>query len=96
MSLEDVSNLYDVFKEVYAVLSLTDTEIVEKIPDNIFQNILEYASQSNIEPEVDTNLDLSEQKISNESKSFLSILWYKYMCTEEDKAEITKKWATSD
>jgi hypothetical protein len=94
--MEVSPNFYDVFKEVYAVLSLTENEFVEKIPDSIFQSIISYASKSDIEPHLDVNKELAEQDISDESKSILSILWYEYVCKGEEKTNIAKKWLKND
>ena len=75
---------------------MTDKELIKKIPDSIFQSIISYASKSEIEPHLDMNKELVEQDISDESKSFLSVLWYEYICEGEEKANIAKKWLNNE
>jgi len=93
--MKNEQNFYEVFKEVYSVLSLTDNELVSKIPDRIFQSIVEYASKSDAQPYIDMDKEINEQKISDEAKSILSILWYEYMCDNEEKQDIAKMWFNS-
>ncbi len=85
----------DVLKEVYAILSFADENMVSKIPDDIFQDIITNAAMSDYEPKIDMNKSLDEQDISNESKSFLTALWYKYMADDDEKSDIAKIWSSN-
>jgi len=75
-------NVHDVFKEVFSTLSLSDNEVLSKIPDDVLQKIMNYASGSYLEPSLDLDKPLAEQKISEESKNILAVLWQLYMYEE--------------
>ena len=65
--------------EVYTALSYSDNEVIDKIPDDVLRKIINYSSNSDLEPKLDLDKPLEEQNISEESKSILAILWQLYM-----------------
>lgn len=75
-------NVHDVFKEVFTALSFSDKEVLNKIPDEILRKIMNYASGSDLEPNLDLDKPLIDQNISDESKSILAVLWQIYMVEE--------------
>ena len=77
--MEKAKNVKDIFKEVYTALSLSSEEVVEKIPDNVFQKIIDFASDSTLMPNFNLEEPLIEQNISEESKNILAVLWQLYM-----------------
>ncbi len=77
--MENDLKVYDIFKEVYATLTYSDSEVISKIPDHILQKIMLFAANSNIEPAIDVDKELSEQSISEEAQSILAVLWQLYM-----------------
>ncbi len=91
--MDNQINLDDAFKEVYTVLTFSDSSITSKIPDEVYRSIIEHAANSNLEPVIDTNKDLLDQAISEEGKDLLSIIYYSFVCNEEEKKNLFKIWS---
>ena len=85
--------LDDAFKEVYTVLTFTDQSITDKIPNDVYHSIVEHAANSNLEPEIDINKDLLDQNISEEGKDLLAIIYYSFVCNDEEKKDLFKVWS---
>ena len=92
MYMNNLINLDDVFKEVYSVLTFSDQAITDKIPTEIYQDILERAANSTLEPKIDMDKSLLEQDISQEGKDLLSLLYYSFVCNEEEKKNLFRIW----
>ena len=45
---------------------------------------------------IDKNKSLKDQKILSETKDLISILYYQYIATEEEKKELIKIWKHND
>ena len=91
--MDNQISLDDAFKEVYTVLTFSDDAVTSKIPDEVFRSIVEHASNSSIEPNIDTEKDLLDQDISEEGKDLLSIIYYSFICNEEEKKDLFKLWS---
>lgn len=78
------------FKEVYEVLKFTDTELLEKVP-NSFKRFIEENMDRQYNKKINTDLTLEEQKLSNETKEILALIYRSYWASEEEKAEFYEK-----
>lgn len=86
----------NICKEVFVVLSNFNKEVIQKIPDNIFKILMDGAADSTINVNIDISKDINEQKISQESKELISILYYKYIAEADEKKELIKLWEIND
>ena len=79
-----------VYSEVYEILNILGEEYKNSIPEKLYKFIKENRSQ-NYKFEYDTNISLSEQKVTRKTVAFLCMLHCNYWCkSEEEKAQITK------
>lgn len=86
----------DVYKEVFVVLSNFSKEIIQKIPDELFRQLADFAADSEIEVKIDMNKGIEEQLISQESKDMLSLIYYKYIADDNEKKELIKVWESNE
>jgi len=86
----------DVYKEVLIVLSYFNEEIIKKIPSSVFGKLLELAADSELEVNIDVEKSIEEQNISEESKSMISLLYYKYIADDEEKKELISVWKNNE
>jgi len=78
----------DIYSELLGVISTLDEEEIEKIPDNVLDNIIEN-SNSKYMPEYESCRDFFENnEISDESKIFILNFFIRYICDSEEKAEL--------
>ena len=82
----------DVAKETLDILKYFDANIVSKIPINFLNLLSELAQKSNKVVNIDKNKKLKEQNISEESKDLISLIYYNYIATGEEKEKILKIW----
>lgn len=82
----------DVAKETITVLNYFNTEFVSKIPSNVLEGLKEVANKSSLTFNIKQNKKLAEQKISEETKDLISLIYYSYIATEEQKKELKKTW----
>ena len=75
--------------EVSVILKNMDKFLVSKIPENVKKKIEEDKSQ-NYKFEYNFNKGLSEQKMLKTTKLYLTMLFLRFLCTEEEKKEILK------
>lgn len=85
----------DICKEVFVVLSHFDNKILRKIPDKLFNMLIESASYSSKNVYFDMNKPLKNQNISNEAKDFISLIYYDYLVDADEKKEIHNYWSSS-
>jgi len=86
----------DICKEVYTVLSYFDIDVLSEIPDYVLKKIVELAAESEKDFSIDTECDLLNQNISEESKDLIALLYYSYIANEEEKNEIMKAWEENE
>ncbi len=89
----EISNIA---KETIEVLNHFDEEFTSKISKTFLNNLYELSKNSNIKVIIDENKELKDQNISEECKDLLSILYYKYIATEEEKTDIIEIWKNND
>lgn len=82
----------DVYKEALILMSLFHKDLVSKIPENVWQVLLEIAAESNKEFYFDVTKSLEEQNISEECKDIISLIYYNCVASSEDKKEIYEFW----
>ena len=87
-----MQDMSDTAMEVITVLEYTDNSICYKIPDRFINELKKLAETSNKKIEIDETRSLNEQKISEESKDLLALIYYSYIADEEEKKKIVKKW----
>ena len=85
----------DVYKEVFVVLSYFNETVIKKIPSTVFNEIIDFAADSNLEVEIDVTKKLKDQNISEESKSIISLIYYKYI-VDDEKQEVINIWREND
>lgn len=86
----------NVFKETLTVLSYCENNLIEKIPNKVLQKMSDFAADSDVSYFIDKNLDLSEQKLSEECKDLLALIYYDYVAEPNEKIEILKKWKENE
>ena len=86
----------DVAKETLEVLKYFDLDFIAKISGKFLMNLKKLSEKSNIIVTIDQNLKLKDQKISNECKDLISIIYYKYIATEEEKRTIIDIWNNNE
>ena len=91
--MDNQISLDDAFKEVYTVLTFSDSSITSKIPDDVYRSIVEHAANSNLEPVIDSNKELLDQAISEEGKDLLAIIYYSFVCDAEEKKDLFRIWS---
>lgn len=82
----------NIYKEVLITLAYFDEELIKKIPDKVFENLKELAGESEEDFYINTEKDLENQDISEESKDLISLIYYDYIADEQEKKEIMKSW----
>ncbi len=86
----------DVAKEIIELLKYLDSKFTSKIPEDVISKFKELATNSSLEVKIDIDKKLASQQISNEAKDIISILYYKYIATEEEKKELINIWKSND
>ena len=94
--METMVDKKDVYKEVLIVLSNFNEEIVQKIPESVFSELVKLAADSKIEVNIDVNKKLEEQNISQECRDIISLIYYKYIADDDEKKEIIKIWSSNE
>lgn len=77
----------EVYSEVYAILNLMSFDMINKIPEKIWQNIEEKRDKGN--PVKIT--DMGKYQVSEEANKILAVLYKNYFATEEEKKIIEAK-----
>ena len=77
MEIEELDN--DVAKEVFMVLSVMDNKLLNTIPKEILEEIIEKAADSKKTILLDPKKELKDQKITEEAKDFISLLYCFYI-----------------
>ena len=89
--MEIVKDLKQALKESYVVLNTLDSNSLNKIPNNII-NFIKENMDDKYDFKIDYSKNLSYQNLSNTTLGIISIIYSKYLCSEEEK----KKWETYD
>ena len=86
----------NVAKETIEVLKYFDLSFVSKISSNFLKHLQELAEKSDITVTIDKNLKLKDPKISSECKDLISMMYYEYIATEEEKKKIADIWKNNE
>jgi len=73
---QSISN--DAAKEFIMLLAYCDKSFIDKIPDDILNNLSSLAADSNKDFYIDETKPLMEQNFSNECKDLLSDMYFEY------------------
>ena len=96
MQGKKIQGINDIYKEVLIVLSNMSDEIVEKIPDQVFDELNNLAADSKKDFYIDTSKDIDEQNISREAQNLISLIYYNYIADENEKKEIYNNWKENE
>lgn len=80
----------DICNEVLSVLSMCQEEILEQLPQEVFEKLRSFAADSNIEIFINTDKELLDQNISQESKDLIALIYIQYVANEKEKVELQK------
>ncbi len=86
----------DIYKEVLMVLTNLNSELVQKIPEKVFNKLIELAADSDMRVVIDTTKPIEEQNISEESKDIISLIYYNCIADEKEKKELIEIWNYND
>ncbi len=82
--------------ETLYVLKHCDKSFVSKIPNQILKNLKQMAKGCSKQITLLPNKKLKEQNISEETKDFISGLYYTYIANPQEKKDILNIWQQND
>ena len=86
----------DTAYETLYILNHCDKEFISKIPIKILNNLNKIAKNSSKKINLFPNKKLKEQNISDETKDFISGLYYTYIADQNEKKEILSIWQQNE
>ena len=86
----------DTAYETLYILNHCDKKFVSKIPTKILNNLNEIAKNSSKKINLLPNKKLKEQNISDETKDFISGLYYTYIADKNEKKKILSIWQQNE
>ncbi len=86
----------DIAKETIEILNLFNPSFTAKISTKFLKYLNKLAENSTKTVSIAKNKKLKEQYISDESKDLISIIYYNYIATDEEKRKIIKIWKNND
>lgn len=86
----------DTAYETLYILNHCDKEFISKIPIKILNNLNEIAKNSSKKINLLPNKKLKEQNISDETKDFISGLYYTYIADKNEKKKILSIWQQNE
>jgi len=90
--MKKIQEINDICKEVLTILAFFNENLIERIPAKVFKNLSKLAADSKLDFYIDKEKDLDEEDISEESKDLISLIYYDYIASEDEKNEIAKLW----
>ena len=87
---------YDVYKEALTFIAYFNKELLEKLPLDMFEKLTNLAAESNADFYVDVTKTLAEQKMSEECKDLISLIYYNCVADGDEKNEILRMWNIND
>lgn len=75
----------DVVKETLYILNYFNSNFVAKIPNNFLEELKKIAKTSKINVNIHKSKKLEEQKISEDCKDLISLIYYNYVASKEEK-----------
>lgn len=82
----------DIAKETISILEYFNPEFLDKIPKHFLKDLQELAKDSKIVVNIDKNKKLENQPISEDSKDLIGLIYYSYIASDDEKAEIERAW----
>ena len=86
----------DVYKEVFTILSFFSNDLIDKIPSTVLETIGNLSLNSNANFYIDKEKSLKDQNISDDSKNLISLIYYSYIASENEKNELLKLWNNNE
>ena len=86
----------DTAYETLYILNHCDKEFISKIPIKILNNLNEIAKNSSKKINLLPNKKLKDQNISDETKDFISGLYYTYIADKNEKKKILSIWQQNE
>ena len=86
----------DTAYETLYILNHCDKEFITKIPIKILNNLKEIAKNSSKKINLSSNKKLKDQNISDETKDFISGLYYTYIADKDEKKKILSIWQQNE
>lgn len=86
----------DVAKETICILNYFDKSFISKIPVNFLNEIRNLAEKSSITVKIDKDKKLKDQNILEKTKDLISLIYYSYIATKEEKEELIKIWNANE
>ena len=87
-------NLKNVYSEIWEIIKYLNYKTVIKIPSDILKTIRENKNE-NWNFKYNPKKSIEDQKIMEETKDYLSILFYKYCCNQNEKKDVFKHWVNN-
>ena len=88
--MNNQDTIYTACGEALAVLALCEKNLLNKIPNEIIKELANYAAGSNKEILITPSETLINQKISEQGKNIIALLYYNYIADENEKVELKK------
>ncbi len=82
----------DVARETIDIINYFNPKFIEKISSTFLNGLNEIAKNSEKITQIDKTKKLKDQNISEESKDLISLIYYNYIATEEEKRKLAKIW----
>lgn len=82
--------------EVLSICEYINPKFVAKIPTDFMIKLKELATNSNNCIKIDINKKLSKQEISETGKDLITLIYYSYLATEEEKQQLQESWNKND
>lgn len=78
------------FSEVSEILKIFPEEELNKIPKK-FIDLIEKYKKPDYKYELEKGIELHNQEMSEKTKTILSVIYRDYICTDTERAELTKE-----
>jgi hypothetical protein len=75
--------------DIDVILNEMDDELTNKVPEE-FRRVIHNQKLDGYTPQIRTDIPIEEQQLSQETKSFLAMLYLKYWCENEDERRAFK------
>ena len=83
MNIQSLDN--DTCKELLTLISYSDQDIQDKIPQEIYAYLMNKAADSNKEVLIDVSKPLEDQNLSEQVLDLFSLLYFNYVATDIEK-----------
>ena len=83
MNIQSLDN--DTCKELLTLISYSDQDIQDKIPQEIYAYLMNKAADSNKEVLIDVSKSLEDQNLSEQVLDLFSLLYFNYVATDIEK-----------